>query len=612
MERLMVVLVNGPAGRARSLLGNSSNALSVAAPLTLRLAPIAFAIAVMGAAGASAYAQSTPVVPTPEQAIQEGLRRQEERSRDQQRGLEPQASELSAKPANSHHKSFPVENNCFGISGFVLGGKDAHQFSWILDAARSFAGRCVGVQGLSFIASALDAELRDRGLATTRVSLPPQNLQGGILQINLEVGRVAAIRMERSDVQPAQPDDRWGTWRNAFPLGAGDVLNVRDLEQGLENMKRLPSQNVATRLEPAQTPGSSVVVIGRNTASWAQRLHGGVTVDNTGSASLGRTQLSANLALDNPLGVNDLVSVSLNTNAEHPTEEHRSLSASINYSVPWGYNLLTLSASKSAFAQYIQGTTVRFLSSGNSETAEARLQHTAWRNASSKIGVYAALSTRAAKSYLDDTEIIVQRRQTSNVEAGASYKRLFEKSSLDVDMGYRQGVPGQGAQDDLESAAIGGLTLRPAIWTLNANYNREFDLAGRGFQYSATLRYQGTHNLTLSIDQMGIGGRSSVRGFDGDAVLLAENGVVLRNELTTGVQNFWGVQSTALLAIDYGQVWGPSDVNLAGKSLAGMAVGLRGRRGALQFDALLATPLSQPSGFHTAGVTPYLSITYAI
>ena len=548
---------------------------------------------------------------SPEQAIQEGLRRQEERTREQQRSQESKPSALIADKVNAGPKEFPVEDNCFPIHAFKLGGQDAGTFSWVLDTVRPYAGRCIGVRGLSFIASELDSELRDRGFATTRVSLPQQSLQTGQLLVNIHAGRVAEIRMERSDVQPSRSDGAWGTWRNAFPLAAGDILNVRDLEQGVENMKRLPSQNVATRLEPGAKPESSVIIIERKPATLRDRLRGGVTLDNTGSASLGRTQASANLAFDNPLGVNDLVSVSLNTNAEQPTEEHRSLSASINYSVPWGYNLLTLSASKSAFAQYVQGTTVRFLSSGNSESTEVRLQRTVGRNASSKIGAYAAMSTRGAQSYLDDTEIIVQRRQTTNFELGASYKKMFETSSLDVDFGYRQGVPWQGAQDDLASASEGGLTLRPTVWMLNANYGRPLEWAGRSYQFSSSVRYQGTDHVVLSVDQIGIGGRSSVRGFDGDTVVLAENGVVLRNEITTPAKPLFGVESTALVALDYGRVWGPSDVYLAGNSLIGMAVGMRGRRGATQFEIMLGVPISHPDNFHSSGVTPYLSVTQA-
>lgn len=550
----------------------------------------------------------------PEQAIQEGLRRQEERSREQQKTLEPKADELRPDRPAPPKPGFPAETLCFQVSEIVLGGKDAGRFGWLVDAALPYLRRCVGVQGLAFISAQLDQALRDQGFATSRVSLPPQNLQGGQLLIHVEAGRVADVRMvvqaDAGSAAPAQtPDVRWGTWRNAFPLSTGDILDVRDLEQGVENMKRLPSQNVVTRLEPGDAPGTSIVYIERKTADLRERVRGGLTVDNSGGSSLGRAQLSASAALDNPTGLNDVLNVTLNTNAQQPTASHRSQSASVQYSVPWGYNLLSLSTSNSRFAQYVQGTTVRFLSSGRSASAEARLSRTLWRGASSKLGVYASVSTRRAVSYLDDVEVVVQRRRTTNLETGANYKHIFENASLELDLALRRGMPWHGAQDDLASAAEGGLTLRPRIWTWGGNLSTGFHLAGRSVQYTATMRGQRTRDMTLSVDQMAIGGRSSVRGFDGDAVLIAENGLTLRNELATPFKLGDTAQGQVFAALDYGRVWGPSDIFLAGRQLAGMALGVRGRQGSRQLEATLAAPLYHPSGFDSRNLNLYLSLT---
>jgi hemolysin activation/secretion protein len=118
--------------------------------------------------------------------------------------------------------------------------------------------------------------------------------------------------------------------------------------------------------------------------------------------------------------------------------------------------------------------------------------------------------------------------------------------------------------------------------------------------------------MTVSIDQIAIGGRHSVRGFDGDAVLLAENGWIWRNELATPVPLGDKVRHGALFAaLDMGRVWGPSDINLVGQKLAGAAVGLRGAVSNLQFQLTLATPLHQPEGFRTRRWSVYASLSQA-
>ena len=40
-------------------------------------------------------------------------------------------------------------------------------------------------------------------------------------------------------------------WKNVFPLKEGDILNIRRLEQGLEQMKRVSSSDVSMKLLPA-------------------------------------------------------------------------------------------------------------------------------------------------------------------------------------------------------------------------------------------------------------------------------------------------------------------------------------------------------------------------
>jgi hemolysin activation/secretion protein len=543
-------------------------------------------------------------------AAEEGLRRQEERAREAQRSNETRPDALVAPQAWDQNAALPLEQVCFVVRDLQLTGEQAQRFGWLLDSAVPFLRRCVGARGLAFIASKLDQKLHELGYATTRVSLPPQNLADGQLRIHIHVGRVEAIRMERSGTK-GDPDESWGTWRNAFPLSTGDVLNIRDLEQGVENMRRLPTQGVSTRLEPGTQAGETLVIIERETAAPLGRIRGGITLDNGGNVSLGRTQASGNLAVDNVAGMNDVLGLSLSGNAEHPHEARRSQSASINYSLPWGYNLLSIGRTSSRFAQYVQGTTVRFVSSGQSESTYARLERTMWRSASARLGLHAEVSARRATSYLDDVELVVQRRRTTTLETGLNFRRLLGDSVIEFDLGYRRGMPWRAAQEDFPDAAAGGLTLRPRIVTFGASYTTAFRPFGRTGQFSATLRGQSTRDQTLSVDQFAIGGRSSVRGFDGDAVLLAESGTVLRNEWLVPVSLVQGMESSVLMALDLGHVSGPSEVFLAGNKLAGAALGLRGRTGKARFELALATPLYRPQGFASRRLNLYATFTHA-
>ncbi len=547
---------------------------------------------------------------TPVQTIDEGLRRQEDRARVLQQQIQPKADVLQPQEPHGVSTDLPVETPCFAIKDIKLIGAGVRRFGWLMTTAQPYLGRCVGVTGLRQIAAALDAKLIDLGYVTSKATLPQQNLADEVLTIHLHVGRVAQVAMVKTD-EAKSPDDAWGTWWNAFPVGSGDVLNVRDLEQGVEQMKRLPSQTVATELAPGAEPDTTIVRIVRQSGTLPDRIRGGITLDNSGSQVLGKSQLSNYLSFDNPLGLNDILFLSASSNAERPAADHRSQSLSFNYSIPWGYNTFTFSKSRSRFAQIVQGTTVQFLSSGTSETAEVKWHRTMLRTSAAKAGIYAAVSNRRATSFLDDVELIVQRRRTTNLETGITYKQLIGDGSVEFELGYRRGMPWQNAQDDLPATGAGGVTLRPTITLLSAAFGTPFKIADRPWQYVATLHAQHTRDATLSVDQFAIGNRSSVRGFDEDSVLLAENGYFLRNDWSTPVSLINGVDTLAYVGIDYGRVWGPSAAFLVGQKLAGAAFGVRGKWKSLQFDFSAGTPLTKPQGFRSNSWNPYLSLTYA-
>ncbi|MDB5840253.1 MAG: outer rane hemolysin activator protein [Herminiimonas sp.] len=559
---------------------------------------------------AQAQAPVSPAAPSAGQAIEQQLRREEERARALKQGGAPRPDMLQPGGAGKPATAIPVETPCFPLHAVKLTGADAIRFHWLADAAEPFLGRCVGAAGLRVIAQALDTTLVEAGYVTSRVTLPQQNLGDGVITFQLHIGRVAEVRATVADA--ARPAGHaWGTWRNAVPAGRGDMLNLRDLEQGIEQMRRLPSQNVVLELEPGPTADTSVIRLMRQPASLRERLRGGIALDNSGTDALGSTQLSGHLAFDNPFGLSDIVSLSASTNVERLNADHRSQSLALNYSIPWGYNLFTISRSESRFAQRVQGTTARFLSSGKSRSTELRWNRVMLRTSAARFGLFAAAGTRRANSFLDDVELIVQQRRTSQLETGVNYRQLIGDASIEFELGYRRGMPWRDAQEDLPGAADGGLTLRPAIWGLTAAFDQPLRIGAAPARYLATLRAQHTRDTTLAVDQIAIGCRCTVRGFDGEAVLLAESGYYLRNDLSMPFDLLERVDTLAFIGADFGRVWGPSAVDLIGTRLAGAAVGVRGKHADLQFELAMGTPLYKPAGFQTSRWNLYLSLTYA-
>jgi len=91
-----------------------------------------------------------------------------------------------------------------------------------------------------------------------------------------------------------------------------------------------------------------------------------------------------------------------------------------------------------------------------------------------------------------------------------------------------------------------------------------------------------------------------VRGFDGENLLSADRGWLIRNDLGLALG---GSGQALYLGADYGEVSGPSSAFLAGKRLAGVVLGLRGGYKRFSYDIFAGQPLSKPEGFKTADTT---------
>lgn len=131
----------------------------------------------------STFAQSAGIAPA--QRAEEGLRRQEERLREQLQQQTPKRDVLRPESSETLLTDLPDETPCFVVQEFKFTGEDAHRFSWLQNVVAPYQDRCIGVEGIRRIASLLDAKLVEWGYATTKTSLPAQNMRDGVLTFNI-------------------------------------------------------------------------------------------------------------------------------------------------------------------------------------------------------------------------------------------------------------------------------------------------------------------------------------------------------------------------------------------------------------------------------------------
>jgi hemolysin activation/secretion protein len=535
--------------------------------------------------------------PSADDVAQELLRQQQrERLLRQQQELEPDVR--LAPPGSSEPARLPqTETPCFRINRLTLIGEAADRFQWALRAANPSddpaLGHCLGAEGINLTLTRVQNAIIERGYITTRVLAAPQDLATGVLELTLIPGRIAAIRF-------TDDSDSRATAFNAVPSSTGDLLNLRDIEQALENFKRVPTADAGIQIAPAESsnakPGESDLLI-----AWQQQrpLRLSLSLDDSGSAYTGKYQGSATVSYDAPFALNDLFYASVSHDLGVDSGGKGTLGHTLHYELPYGAWLLGFTAGRYTYHQSVVGAFQTYRYGGASNNSDIQLSRLLYRDAVRKFGTYARGWRRASSNAIDDTEVQVQKRRMAVWEAGFTYRQFFAAATLDADVAYRRGT-GAFATLVAPEEEFGEGTSRPELFTSDLQLTVPITLGSRQWHYTSSWRGQWNRTPLVPQDRFYIGSRYTVRGFDGENALLGDRGWLLRNELGVSL----GTSAQQLYAgIDYGRVSGPSTRLLVGRHLTGSVLGLRGGYQRLSWDAFVGMPLAKPEGFDASRVT---------
>lgn len=355
----------------------------------------------------AALAQTTPAgAAGPDAATQEYLRQQErERVLRQQQESRPDVRLQAPVQAPEAARYSGNDTPCFAIGRLLLAGEGAAQFAWALAAVDReeggapdpIAGRCIGMSGINLALRRVQNAILARGYVTTRVLVEAQNLASGTLTLSVLPGRIRQIRFAPGT------DGRATRW-NAVPARPGHLLNLRDTEQALENFKRVPSAEADIQIEPAEganaRPGESDLVV-----RWKQGfpIRVSASLDDSGSKATGKHQGSLTLSYDHWWTLNDLFYVSVNRNVDHGSGVGGTHGLVAHYSIPFGYWLLSTTASNSTYRQSVAGLNQDYVYSGSTRNREVKLARLVYRDASRKSTLSLRGWTRSSQNFVDDT-----------------------------------------------------------------------------------------------------------------------------------------------------------------------------------------------------------------
>lgn len=528
----------------------------------------------------------------------------------QRRRLAAPSVKLDEKTMPSSAFIFPQEAQCYPIQKFELSVSDKvpvsvqqqsafvfpqDVFYFLTQQLQDIQGQCIGQRGMAVLIEKLTLSLVSKGYTTTRLGIEPnQNLSSGTLKLTLLPGYLRAFRFAGGAVNT----------RAAFPIKPGEIINLRKLEQGLEQLQRLGSLQINMELLPGDLPGETDVAI---SAKRAKPWRLAFTLDDSGNNATGRLQAGANLTLDNPLGLNDVFNIAVNHDAKFDSDNLGTEGSNIYYSLPWGNWTLTTTGNYNESHQRLpEQFGIKIISYSNNKSFDAKVSYMFMRDQVQKNSFEFRVGKRFSKnridvepggSYYQD----VQYRNTTFAEWSWVHRHYLGAAKLDLVASYRWGVPWLGASDDMALAAqFPGnqdqvdRILHYNYGTIDATFSMPVPLFGVMSNYSLNLHGQFTQTPQDGANMFSIGNRYTVRGFDGNQTLAAEQGYYVRNEIQmplgkTGHAVYWG--------LDAGRVFGPSTVwsGPDAQVLVGTVLGLRGSLfSGFSYEAFVGTPIYKP------------------
>lgn len=470
---------------------------------------------------------------------------------------------------------------------------------------RTYAGRCLTLADVQQVLADVVADYIARGEIGARAYIRNQSGPAGVLSILVVEGKLEKILLD---------DDGSGSINidTAFPDLVGRPVNLRDLEMGLEQASRLASNHVTLELLPGTEVGDSIVSI-RNVPARRWRIM--ASADNEGGESTGRKQASIGLALDNPLGLNDFFNLTYRRTV--PTDYARagSVSKSLAYIVPYGYNTLTLGVSDSTYVSTLRtagGQDLR--ANGDSRNRFVQVDRVVYRDQTSRVNVSTTVTGKSADNYLADQLLVTSSRALAVWDIDAGWSQQWGGGVWAFQLGMSRGLRHFGALRDADGLPHNAPHAQFRKLRYGVSLYQPLDTGPVRLSLSSSLTGQRGVDVLYGSEQILVGGLYSVRGFV-NTTLSGDSGFFLRNDLAARFPLELPLVSQALvrpyIGLDYGRVHRRGPETQAGY-LAGAALGLSFTSGDVSVDLFNAWPLRMSEGLKREGSRLYLQLRVAL
>ncbi len=458
------------------------------------------------------------------------------------------AMALAAEPAEVR---FPIR--AFEISGNTLLASDAVHAS-----VQPYTGSERSFADVEQARLALQALYQEAGFGAVQVTVPEQEVTGGVIRF-----RIIEAKLARIDIQEGQHHDRANILTALPELREGRSPNTRSLARSLA----LANESAVKQTLVTLNTGSQVGEIEAKVAIKDDKpWHGFVSAENNGSeGSGGDWRVSAGLSHGNVFNRDQLVAVQAITSAEHP-EDVQILGGYWKIPLPAQGDAIELSGSYASVSGNITaaGGSLAYQAAGYA--AGARYVHNLEPIGDYKHNFSAGLDYRLVET----EQNITPDYSLTPLSVAYSGSRLTPEAQTRFALSYARNLGLAHLGSEARIVANGGQERDYGVARASLSHNLSFK---NGWEVLFAANGQWSSEPLPGAEDFGLGGAASVRGFE-EREIAGESGLRAGVEVTTPVllkQNNSALRLAGFA--DIGQV--ADEVTGADTDIASTGLGLR-------------------------------------
>ncbi len=488
----------------------------------------------------------------------------------------PSPSEL-LKPSSQPplpSEMLPSVSGTITVEKFEVVGSTVFSAEELEKTTKPFTQRPISFAELLQVRTAITQLYIARGYITSGAFIPPQTIADGIVVVQVLEGGLEAI--EVTGTQRLNPD----YVRSRLEIATDKPLNRERLIEALQLLQLDPLiANISAELSAGTKPGQNLLSV---KVTESKSFHGDLTIDHRRSPSVGTMRRQAQLREANLFGQGDAIAATY-TN----TDGSNSYDFSYTYPINPANGTIAFAYSNNN-SRAIEPPFDRLDILANSRSYELTLRQPLLQRPTQEFAIGIAAAHRESETSLLATPFPLSPGADALGRTRVSALRFFQEFTqrsseevLALRSQFSVGVAPLALTVD--DAPVDSMFV---VWRAQGQY---VNLLAPDTLLLLRADIQFADRALVPLEQFGIGGQESVRGYRQD-LLLSDNGAIASAELRLPILRVPEVEGVLQFApfFDFGTAWNSSGrKDPSPSTIAGMGFGLlwqHGDRLTIRFD----------------------------